>query len=245
MADRYRNFADLAAHEKEDLDFRIRSDERHGPAAVIAPHGGGIEPGTSELAEAIAGDDLSFCSFEGLKKRGNGVLHITSSRFDEPNALALVAASPAAVALHGELDCPDQVVFLGGLDKELGKRIQAGLEAAGLPVWLDHESLKPGDSFSPQIEQYITRECSCFIPIISATTERRHEVFFRREWSLAVERDRGIHFVRKFIVPVVIDDTAEPAAVPPRFAQLNYTWLPDGRGTPGFVRELREIVGGA
>ena len=132
MADRYRSFADLAAHEKEDLDFRIRSDERHGTAAVIAPHGGGIEPGTSELAEAIAGDDLSFYSFEGLKKRGNGVLHITSSRFDEPNALALVAASPAAVALHGELDCPDQVVFLGGLDKELGKRIQAASKRPAL-----------------------------------------------------------------------------------------------------------------
>jgi phage replication-related protein YjqB (UPF0714/DUF867 family) len=101
---------------------------------LIAPHGGGIEPGTSELAEAIAGDDLSFYSFEGLKKRGNGVLHITSSRFDEPNAMALVAASPAAIALHGELDCPDQVVFLGGLDKELGKRIQAALEAAGFVV---------------------------------------------------------------------------------------------------------------
>ena len=134
MADRYRNFADLAAHEKEDLDFRIRSDERHGRAAVIAPHGGGIEPGTSELAEAIAGDDLSFYSFDGLKKRGNGVLHITSSRFDEPHALALVAASPAVVVLHGELECPDQVAFLGGLDKELGKRIQTGLEVAGFVV---------------------------------------------------------------------------------------------------------------
>jgi phage replication-related protein YjqB (UPF0714/DUF867 family) len=134
MADRYRNFADLAAHEKEGLDFRIRLDERHGRAAVIAPHGGGIEPGTSELAEAIAGDDLSFYSFDGLKKRGNGVLHITSSRFDEPHALALVAASPAVVVLHGELECPNQVAFLGGLDKELGKHIQTGLEVAGFVV---------------------------------------------------------------------------------------------------------------
>jgi phage replication-related protein YjqB (UPF0714/DUF867 family) len=134
MADRYRNFADLAAHEKEGLDFRIRLDERHGRAALIAPHGGGIEPGTSELAEAIAGDDLSFYAFDGLKKRGNGVLHITSSRFDEPHALALVAASPAVVAIHGELDCPDQIAFLGGLDKELGKRIQTGLEVAGFVV---------------------------------------------------------------------------------------------------------------
>lgn len=79
MAERYRNFADLAAHEKENLDFRVRSDERHGAATVIAPHGGGIEPGTSELAQAIAGDDLSFYAFEGLKKNGNGVLHIRAA----------------------------------------------------------------------------------------------------------------------------------------------------------------------
>src|SRR5271156_3664471 len=127
MADRYRNFEDLAAHEEENLDFRIRSVDRYGASAVIAPHGGGIEPGTSELAEAIAGTGLSFYAFEGIKTNGNRVLHVTSSRFDEPKALALVAASPAVVALHGELDCPDQVVFLGGLDKELGKRIQAAL----------------------------------------------------------------------------------------------------------------------
>jgi phage replication-related protein YjqB (UPF0714/DUF867 family) len=135
MADRYRNFVDLAAHEKEDLDFRIRSNERHGQAVVIAPHGGGIEPGTSELADAIAGADLSFYAFEGMKAKGNRVLHITSSHFDERlKPLALVAASPAVVALHGELDCPDQVVFLGGLDKELGKRIRSALEAAGFAV---------------------------------------------------------------------------------------------------------------
>src|SRR5882724_11484201 len=91
--------------------------------------GGGIEPGTSELAEAIAGADMSFYAFEGLKKKGNGILHITSSRFDEPKAVFLVNASPRVVALHGELDCRDQVVFLGGLDRGLGKHIQAVLEA--------------------------------------------------------------------------------------------------------------------
>jgi phage replication-related protein YjqB (UPF0714/DUF867 family) len=52
--------------------------------AVIAPHGGGIEPGTSELATAIAGDDFSLYLFEGLKSAGNGELHITSTNFDEP-----------------------------------------------------------------------------------------------------------------------------------------------------------------
>lgn len=134
MTDKYETFAELVGNEKENSDFQIRSRVRCGTPAIIAPHGGGIEPGTSELAEAISDADLSFYAFEGIKKRGNGVLHITSGRFDEPKAIALVTTSPRVVALHGELDSLDQIVFLGGLDKELGIRIQAALEAAGFAV---------------------------------------------------------------------------------------------------------------
>src|SRR5260370_42664995 len=134
MVDKYNNFAELLGNERENTGFQIRSRERCGTPAIIAPHGGGIEPGTSELAEAISDGDLSFYAFEGIKKGGNGVLHITSGRFDEPKAIALVNASPIVVALHGELVSPDQIVFLGGLDKELGMRIQVALEAAGFVV---------------------------------------------------------------------------------------------------------------
>lgn len=101
---------------------------------MIAPHGGGIEPGTSELAEAIAGVGLSFYVFEGIKEEGNRILHITSSRFDEPEGVALVAASPRVVAVHGEEESQDCAVFLGGLDKGLGAEIRASLEAAGFGV---------------------------------------------------------------------------------------------------------------
>jgi hypothetical protein len=125
------------------------------------------------------------------------------------------------------------------------QELKAGLEAAGLPVWFDYQSLRAGDDFNPQIERYISKECSCFLAIISASTERRHEGFFRREWNLAVDRAKGIHFARQFIVPVVVDDTENPSAVPPRFEQLNYQRLPGGRVTPAFVREMREIVSGS
>jgi phage replication-related protein YjqB (UPF0714/DUF867 family) len=128
MVDKYRNFAELAGNEEENSDFQVRSRACHGTLAVIAPHGGGIEPGTSELADAIAGSDLSFYAFEGIKRTGNAVLHITSGRFDEPQGRALVAASPRIVALHGE-DSRNPIVFLGGLDKELGTTIRAALEA--------------------------------------------------------------------------------------------------------------------
>jgi phage replication-related protein YjqB (UPF0714/DUF867 family) len=39
--------------------------------AVVALHGGGIEPGSSEIANDIAGEESSFYAFEGLKAPDN------------------------------------------------------------------------------------------------------------------------------------------------------------------------------
>jgi phage replication-related protein YjqB (UPF0714/DUF867 family) len=97
MADRYKNFLELATKETQSIDFRVRLQQRTGKAVVLAPHGGGIEPGTSEIAEAIAGADLSFYAFEGIKPADNRILHITSTRFDEPQGKVLAEASPSFV----------------------------------------------------------------------------------------------------------------------------------------------------
>jgi hypothetical protein len=141
---------------------------------------------------------------------------------------------------------PRDAIFISYTRDDLAavNELRAGLEAAGLPVWFDQQSLKPGDSFNPQIDDYISRGCGCFLAVISRNTERRQEGYFRREWNLAVERDKGIHG-RRFIVPVVIDDTPEPSLMPPRFSQINFTWLPGGRVTAMFVKELKEILSGS
>jgi len=142
---------------------------------------------------------------------------------------------------------PKNAIFISYARDDLlaVQELRAGLEAAGLPVWLDQESLKPGDNFNPQIEDFISRGCGCFLAVISKNTERRQEGYFRREWNLAVERDRGFHHGRRFIVPVVIDDHLEPSLVPPRFTQINFTWLPGGRVSPMFVKEMKEIISGS
>ncbi len=129
-------------------------------------------------------------------------------------------------------------------DVAAARELKAGLEDAGLPVWFDQKTLKAGESFNPRIEQYISEECKCFVAVISQSTERRTAGFFRREWNIALDRDREIYHGRGFIVPVVVDDTAKPSVVPPRFTQLNYKWLPGGRVTERFVEDLRTIVNG-
>jgi phage replication-related protein YjqB (UPF0714/DUF867 family) len=62
--DKYFTFAELAAGEDPSA-YRIVSMPRGSAVAIIAPHGGNIEPGTSELARAVAGQELSLYLFEG------------------------------------------------------------------------------------------------------------------------------------------------------------------------------------
>src|SRR5262249_34122734 len=102
---------------------------------IVAPHGGGIEPGTSEIADAIAAEKFSFYTFEGLKSSDNHDLHITSTHFDEPMCLTLLGNSSIAVTIHGEHSEEDgEGVFLGGLAEDLGAEVGAALTRAGFDV---------------------------------------------------------------------------------------------------------------
>ena len=67
-ADKYASFARLAEHERAGTDHRIHARPTQSGTLIIAPHGGGIERGTSELAAAVAADDLSLYVFEGTKR---------------------------------------------------------------------------------------------------------------------------------------------------------------------------------
>jgi phage replication-related protein YjqB (UPF0714/DUF867 family) len=129
MRDQYKNFAALSAGEPADA-FSISTCDRGSRVVVAAPHGGGIERGTSEIARAIAGVDLSYYLFEGQKPQGNKALHITSSNFDEPRGLVLMRSAAGVLTVHGEVSEPE-TVFLGGLDAPLKTALRTALEAAG------------------------------------------------------------------------------------------------------------------
>ena len=71
------------------------------------------------------------------------------------------------------------------------QKLKAGLDAAGVKTWFDLERLESGDDYDRKIQRNIAR-CSFFIPVVSATTQRRLEGYFRREWSYAIDRARNI-----------------------------------------------------
>jgi len=134
MSDVYANFAALRRSRVEGRDYRIvvRPGAAGCDTAVIAPHGGAIEPHTSLVAAAVAGADLGLYCFEGRMRHGNAGLHVTSENFDEPGALALVKTAARVVAIHGRKDrgAPATVEY-GGKDAQLAARIAERLERAG------------------------------------------------------------------------------------------------------------------
>ena len=138
MADKYESFTELSSAETEGDDFEVVLFDR-GPLVVLAPHGGGIEPGTSEIATEVAGEDLSLYIFEGLKSRGNVDLHITGHRFDEQRCLSLMENAESALAVHGCVDrsASDSVVFVGGSDTRLRSALVEELSRAGFPAEVD------------------------------------------------------------------------------------------------------------
>lgn len=131
MTSIYRSFKDLAKKEVEGKDYRIRMAFKRCGVLVIAPHGGKIEPGTSEIAEAIAASDYSLYCFEGLKSRANDLLHMESHLFDEPHALQIILKSNVIIAIHGQNNRKDAFIMIGGLNSDLRSYIRAALEAAG------------------------------------------------------------------------------------------------------------------
>ena len=132
MSDKYPDFLTLAAAEPAQA-YAILVRDTGGPLAVAAPHGGGIEPGTSEIALAIAGGDFSYYQFEGKKSDGNHDLHITSARFDEPRCLGLLRSARLVLTVHGE-DSPEPVVYLGGGYTAAFAAVHGALEPHGFIV---------------------------------------------------------------------------------------------------------------
>jgi phage replication-related protein YjqB (UPF0714/DUF867 family) len=135
MHDKYTSFAALEAREIAGTDYDTTVLERIGSGVlIVAPHGGSIEIGTTELASLVAGEDYSLFAFNGLKLRGrNRDLHITSHNFDHPECIALAARHDIILAIHG-CKGDSSGVYVGGLDDELTTLLTERLGAAGLPV---------------------------------------------------------------------------------------------------------------
>lgn len=136
MADLYASYTDLAAHEVEGVAYERRSVPVTGSRwCSIAIHGGGIEPGSGEVARAVGASLMSHYEFAGIKAANNGDLHVTSTNFDEPICQGIVTSSLRCLSFHGYTGTTGLAeTSLGGLDTTTAARVQVALQAAGFRV---------------------------------------------------------------------------------------------------------------
>jgi hypothetical protein len=139
---------------------------------------------------------------------------------------------------------PGRVVFLSyaSQDAEAAQKICEALRAAAIEVFLDQSELRGGDAWDRQIRKQI-HDCALFVPVISVHSDARHEGYFRREWKLAVDRTADMAEDVAFLLPVVIDSTADATArVPDRFREVQWTRLPGGETPPAFVERIKRLL---
>jgi phage replication-related protein YjqB (UPF0714/DUF867 family) len=135
-ADKYPDLESVKQHfSPEDLGIRLL--DRGSWATIIAPHGGYIEPGTSAIARAIAGRSYNLFDFQGLRSELAEDMHVTATRFRDPELSCLLKVSLVAVSVHGMGTAGHTTIWLGGLNISLKQLVRHHLEKAGFPVNAD------------------------------------------------------------------------------------------------------------
>lgn len=143
MVDKYGNYDKLKNSEEESKDYFIEIKKKDNKYIIISPHGGGIEPGTTEISKEIAGEKRNYYSFVGNKKSGNLDLHIKSDNFDEPKGCQLVENSDKCLAIHG-CKGEEEITYVGGKDNELRDKIIKALKEKGFETEIDNRYGKKG-----------------------------------------------------------------------------------------------------
>ena len=145
MTTPYRDFTTLVIETLKGRDYELELQDRSAPVAVVAIHGGAIEPLTSELARSIAGDDYSLYDFRGIRPRGNEILRVPVSRFDEMRLRGLLGRCHTALSIDG-VPGTERVVHVGGRNARLRGVLAEHLSAAQFKLG---PPANPGAAHSP------------------------------------------------------------------------------------------------
>lgn len=122
------------------------------------------------------------------------------------------------------------------------RKIKLLLEEAGCVVWFDLERLNPGDNWSGELEDEVSKRCSLFISVVSRTTETKDEAYYHKERTWAAERAKQFSRGEPFYVPVVIDDSSRNFKREPRLSRdVHAVRAPDGELPAEVVVHLRSV----
>ncbi len=158
--------------------------------------------------------------------------------------MARVPSAPENAVPSSEATRSSVFISYASENREAARALRDALVSSGLEVWYDESELGGGDAWDQKIRRQI-RECTYFMPVISAQTEARREGYFRREWRLAVDRSHDMADDAMFLIPVVIDGTTEAVArVPEKFKGVQWLRCTGGAETPGLRALAAKLASG-
>lgn len=187
--DYYTSMTQLERETKEGIDWKKETRDQGNQVLIVAPHGGNIEQGTSELTKLLAQQGgYDYFSFEATRPSNNTQLHVTSTHYDDPTLHQMIEGRAATISIHGAKG-DDQIVFLGGAKSDLRDAIQSQLESRGFAVQVPPEYLgglnednfinKNENSTGVQLELTTALRKALFINQDMSTTSRKNE----NNWS--------------------------------------------------------------
>jgi phage replication-related protein YjqB (UPF0714/DUF867 family) len=181
LADLYPSMTALTADTSlvEGVDYTFTVIENpFSTVGVTAVHGGNIERGTSELADLIREyGNYNYFSFDVLKATNASDLHVTSTNYDEPRVLNLMARCNQVVGCHGKSGT-DLTVYVGGLDSPLRNAIWTKLTDAGFDCEVSPSGIAGLEPMN------ITNRSKTGAGVqLEITTELRKSFFIDKDWN--------------------------------------------------------------
>ena len=151
--DKYSSMSALLAALPARGNYGIHADRaRRSRIKIFAPHGGCIEPCTEPIALAIAGERYDCFVFSGRRASGCfAVLHVTSTRYDEPQCLSMAEEAELALAIHG-CEGGEAALYVGGGNEALAADLLAHLSAEGFPA-----KQAPADMAGGDVRNFVNR----------------------------------------------------------------------------------------
>ena len=134
---------------------------------------------------------------------------MAETRNPNENAPAAPGAAAPPVAPADDKLLPQSALFFISYSRKNdlahAQKLNEALRSLGVAeeqIWIDRDTLEPGDVYTQQILDGI-RNCRYFLPIVSRAATQREKAFVFREWDEATDQLREMN--RKYLVPLVVD----------------------------------------
>lgn len=183
MSDLYSSMIELQGKEN---NWSIEMNTNKSNVLSFAPHGGGIEAGSSELALLISQKlDCNYFTFKGKLPSDNVKLHVTSTHYDNPVLLNLMRNVDYSISVHGYADNEYARTLIGGSNEELKEIIKCHLRSRGFDVQ-DAPTHLAGTKLNN-----ITNKTKTGLGVqLELSTKQRKSFFSNDDFSRKIREDR-------------------------------------------------------